>query len=516
MNKFLTAIFTFLMLFSFSAIIAQSECGTTTQTQYDARERLFQNRIDAANDQGATSRDVTVYVPIKFHIVSQTDGTSGISEAQILALLCQVNDKYADQDMVFYINYPFSYISNTTLFNEPGSNGGLNQISWNWDDNSLNLFVCNSTGDPGSGAYYSGPFPGFPYEHIIMKKSQFSGPTASHEIGHFFSLAHPFFGWGQGDDTGWDPAIHGNPVGTYAPVGPPFILNEKQDQSNCQSAADGICDTPPDYFFAHSPGQSGCVWSGGAMDPNGDIVHPMEDNIMSYFNGCSDQFFSPDQKTAIRNDFNSSARAYLRHSYIPPHDEITEAPELLEPINNETTAGYNTVTFDWEAPSGGAQRYLLEIDQQATFAFLPKRYIVGNGSSIDIEDLSPDVKYYWRVTPYNDGNTCDLKTSTVEVFRTGESVSTKNIAEVNSWSVAPNPVRQNEILNIQMEADQAFDANIRLYTMTGQLVKSVSKHNFAIGTSNYNMNISGVGTGMYIVSIHSDKGVVNKKIVITN
>ena len=76
MNKFISSILTFLMLFSFSAIIAQFDCGTTTQTQYDARERLFENRINAANEQGATSRDVTVYVPIKFHIVTKTDGTA--------------------------------------------------------------------------------------------------------------------------------------------------------------------------------------------------------------------------------------------------------------------------------------------------------------------------------------------------------------------------------------------------------------------------------------------------------
>jgi hypothetical protein len=516
MNKFLTAIFTFLMLFSFSSIIAQHQCGTSDQTQHQMLEQLSQNRINAAIQEGAISRDVTVYVPIKFHIVSKSDGTSGISESQILGLLCEINNKYADQEMVFYINYPYNYISNDALFNDPGSNGGLFQIQQNWANNSLNLFIVKETGNPGSGGYYQAGFPGFPYEHIIMKKSQFDGATANHEIGHFFTLAHPFLGWGQGSEPGWDPDVHGNPVGIWSPDGPPF-MNEKMDQSNCLDAADKICDTPPDYLFANSPGQSGCVWNGGAMDPDGVIVDPMENNIMSYFNGCGTQIFSPDQKDAIRNSYNSTAKAYIRHSYVPPTGDITEAPELIEPIDNEVTPGFNIVFFDWEAPAEGAQRYFLEIDQQPTFAFLPKRYVIGNGSSTEIEGVfNPNVTYYWRVTPYNDGNTCNIPTSTVGVFKTGESVSTKNIEFVNNWSVMPNPVRYNETLNIKVEAAEAFDADIRLFSLTGQLVKNVSKLRFNNGENSYNLDISGVNTGMYIVAVQSEKGVINKKIVITD
>lgn len=516
MNKILTAILTAALLLNFSALTAQHVCGTSTQSQFDARERLFQNRIDAANQQAGTSRDVTIYAPIKFHIVSQSDGSSGISETQILSLLCQINNYYADQDMIFYINYPFSYIKNSVLYNDPGSTSALNTIAFNWVNNSINVFITNSAGD-GVAGYYLGPFQGYPYEHIIIRKSSIDGITGPHELGHFFSLAHPFLGWGQAGDTGWDPNIHGNPVGTYAPFGPPWILNEKMNGSNCLQAADGICDTPPDYFFANSPvdNDNDCTWDGNAMDPNGTLVVTMENNIMNYFDNCSDYVFTPNQKTAVRNDFNSGPRAYIRHSYVPPTADITQAPVLVEPINNEVTPGFNLVYFDWE-PSPNAQRYLLEVDQQPTFAFLPKRFIVANGSSVEIEDVfNPNVTYHWRVTPYNDGNTCNLPTSTTGVFKTGGSVSTKNIDIVNNWSVMPNPVRQNEFLNIRVEATEAFDGDIRLFTLAGQLLKNVSRQHFSAGENSFDFDISGVSSGMYIVAIQSEKGVINKKIVIT-
>jgi hypothetical protein len=515
MKKFLTALFASFMLFSFSTMIAQNVCGTSSQTQYDGRERLFQNRIDATNQQTANQRDVTVYVPIKFHIVTKTDGTGGVSEIQLLSLLCQINSKFEDQDMVFYINYPFSYINNTVLYNDPGSTSSLNTIAWNWSTSSVNIFITNSAGQ-GVAGYYLGAFQGYPYEHIVIRKSSIDGVTAPHELGHFFSLAHPFYGWGQAGSTGWDPNVHGNPVGTWAPNGPPYVLNEKMDESNCLQAADGICDTPPDYLFASSPGQSGCSWSGGAMDPNGEIVEPMENNIMSYFNGCSDYIFTPDQKEAIRNDFNSPSRDYINHTYVPPTDDITVAPEPQEPIDGEITAGFSSVYFEWE-PSPNAQRYLLEIDRQPTFAFLPERYIIANGSSVEIEDIfNVNTTYYWRVTPYNDGNTCNLPTSATESFKTGEPVSTQNIEAVNDWSVIPNPIRQNEKLNIRVEAHESFDADIRLFSMTGQMVKSTNKHRFNVGANNYNFDISGVNTGMYILVVQSEKGVINKKVVISD
>ena len=274
MNKLLSAILTGVLLFSFSAIIAQGVCGTSTQTQYEARERLFQNRINAANNPSATSRNATKYVPIRFHIVSKTDGTLGIKEQTIINLLCQINNEYEDQDIVFYIfkngDEPlFDRINNTAFYEDPGSSAGLNQISQNWSNKAINIYFTKTAGsNPNTLAYYLGPFPGFAKEHIICKNSAADGPTVAHEIGHFFSLAHPFFGW---EDNAWDPNVHGNPVGTYAPAGAPF-LNEKMDGSNCTIAADGLCDTPPDYLFAFSAAQNGCnPWSGGAMDPNGEI-----------------------------------------------------------------------------------------------------------------------------------------------------------------------------------------------------------------------------------------------------
>jgi len=266
-------------------------------------------------------------------------------------------------------------------------------------------------------------------------------------MGHFFSLAHPFFGWeppsnpaaypgydpnnpGTTSYAGWNEQYFGNPVGNFAPSYDfsGQIRNELVDQSNCNTAADGICDTPPDYLFAYSPLQTGCnEWDGGAMDPSGTEIDPMENNMMSYFSGCSNFTFTTGQKDAIVADIASNARAYIRPNYTPELTEITEAPVLVEPAEGITAEGYNSVKFDWD-PVGGAQRYFLEIDRFNNFSFDPLRYVV-EGTSLTVEDLDPNRTYYWRVRPFAEYVTCGTPFSEVRsVLTNADVVSTGEIA----------------------------------------------------------------------------------------
>lgn len=84
--------------------------------------------------------------------------------------------------------------------------------------------------------------------------------SLTHEMGHQWGLAHTFAGNGE----------------------------ELVDGSNCETAGDGICDTPADPF---DPADEETVWQNGCefvylgLDDNGQFYQPDMGNIMSYY-GC--------------------------------------------------------------------------------------------------------------------------------------------------------------------------------------------------------------------------------------
>jgi len=530
MKKMLFAAFA--ILIGVITIQAQHVCGTSIKDQYEIRERLFANRANAALQESAAQRDAEYYLPIQVHIVGRTDGSQYVSESEILDFLCVINNNYTDQDIQFYFKLPFNYIDNDALYTNAQSNGGELQIDANKVSNAINIFITGNFPQTGLQGYYQPPaLPSADF--IVIKKSALIDNTASHELGHFFSLAHPFFGWeppsnpelypGYDENVpgseyaGWNEQYFGNPVGNFAPSYgfSGSVRNELADQSNCMIAADGICDTPPDYLFAYSPLQTGCNdWNGGAMDPAGTLVDPMENNMMSYFTGCSNFTFTPDQKAAIVTDILSNARGYIRSSYVPELTEITETPVLVAPANGVTAEGYNSVKFDWD-PVNGAQRYFLEIDRFNNFSFNPQRYVL-EGTSLVVEDLDPNRTYYWRVRPFAEYVTCGTPFSEIRTVLTNNNiVSTGEIEAVNDWTVRPNPVSSNETLNVAIDAAQSFEAEINLYSITGQLVKTISNRNFGVGLTSVELDINGLTAGLYMVAVTSDEGVINQKVVIT-
>lgn len=102
----------------------------------------------------------------------------------------------------------------------------------------------------------------------------------THEMGHVWGLAHTFAGNGT----------------------------ELVDGSNCETAGDGICDTPADPYnpdIENEIWQNGCefVWEG--LDANGQFYQPDIGNIMSYY-GC-DCGFTRGQYLKMANSIKSSS-----------------------------------------------------------------------------------------------------------------------------------------------------------------------------------------------------------------
>jgi len=493
------------------SLSAQS-CVTSGLTEIE--HRLAHNQAHYTNQ--AAERAVQ-YVPIALHAVRNTDGSDGISEAQLLDMMCILNDKYQDQEIQFYLtNPPVHYIHNTGINNAPDM--FTSELKAARIPNAINVFVTNNINNQlGAAGYYQSPAGWDGNDFVVIARNfVYAQNVFPHEIGHFFSLLHPFHGW---ENNPWNESAWGNPVPTNAPSDPSIFINpvanEFQNGSNCTIAGDRICDTPPDYLFALHPEQTGCAnWSIPVRDPNNTVVDPQENNVMSYFGNCGNHVFTNDQIEAIRIDLmNSPERAYVRNTFTPNMTSINSVPTLLAPAEGSTVNSNEAVSVSW-FPVIEAQYYAVEIDLSPGFSSPFRQSLVGAASTPNATffDLEPNTQYFWRVRPFTEYTVCTGYSDRGSFF-TPMSTSVQELSTVTEWRISPNPVQASASVNINLTANSSFSAQIEIYNRLGQIVQSESK-TVVSGNQSFSLNSQGLTSGLYFVSIVGKDGRSTKRLVV--
>lgn len=484
----------------------RGQCGTVHPEDLAIlKQRLFENKAFLVTNP--VQERTTKYVPVKFHLVAQTDGNNRVSLQDVLNQLCALNEDFAPMDIQFYISNGFNNINNTAMYSNHSSTTTV--MNFNKANNAMNIYVVNDATPTGDGlgttlGYYS---PG--RDWIVIRKSETNGPSATlpHEVGHFFSLMHPHNGW---DAVPYSAAMHGNPVQPNSP-GPGFVPNERQDGSNCNTAGDFICDTPPDYNFGF--GWPNCNYNAGTMDPLGVIVNPDEKLMMAYFLSCprAEYYFSPQQQAVVAADYASNRRAYIRSSFVPSTTPITQMPALVAPVGGVTVSGFNAVNFQW-SPAEHAQAYVLEISRVSNFTLSPIRMVV-YGTNKVVNNLEANRTYFWRVRPFSDGYHCTSSTAN-GTFSTNNLTSSGEPSFVNAWSVTPNPVQRGQQLNIKIESQTNFTAQIALYSLTGQRLLHVASQRFNAGANEYNLDVADLPAGVYVMVVDAPEGQLKERVVV--
>ncbi len=478
-------------------------CGTSYEDQVIMDAKFEADRL--ISQPSVSDRGVIRYVPIHFHLVADGAGVGRIKEMKVLDQLCDLNESYGAYDVQFYLSpHPTHGLFDKSI-NHDGvytdqSNTFLMQNRRH--ANAVNIFVVNvaesGNNQPGvTLAYYSPP-----RDWVVSKKSEISGNgngTIPHEVGHFFSLKHTFFGWESGSFTSTSP---GWPVAP--PVSPAGVPTELVDGSNCLTAGDGICDTPPDYNFGF--GWSGCTpYTGGAQDPTGVLVDPMENNFMSYFIGCNPYQFTQGQIDVVKQNLDLSSRNYLDNTYSPVGENV-ESPDdlILNPPNNETVPFYNSVKLEW-LPVTGASHYLVEIDRTSGYGSPSAQLFIMTETSKELYNLAPNTTYYWRVRPFNYSSSCAVVKQ--RILKTNDIASDLNeINYVQDIKLAPNPVENGGSATLSLNAAKAFEANVTMVDALGRQVADLGTKRFESGENLTEIPTESLANGLYFVVLESDLG----------
>lgn len=514
-----------LAFFSFLSndVLAQlHRCGIGEEEVTELTRRVQAN-LDALYENPIFFRN-TQYVPVVVHLAGLNDGSQRGLIRNALIQVCDLNNDFSEMNIQFYLK-DVNFINNSIVYLEHFRTVETIMRSQR-DRNAINIFVVENLEAP-SDVDQPGVTQGYWdrwRDWLVIRKDQLGNTnniTMTHEMGHFFSLPHPHNGWDirpfvpdpppqWAVNAGLSPSP--NPVPIVSPGG---ILTERQNGTNCETAGDFICDTPPDYQFGL--GWPNCDYTNEVFDPQGNQVDPDETLYMSYFFGCpsSENKFTEMQKQLMIQDLNSNERAHLRGGNVPNTTEITEKPDLISPISGETTPSINSIEFEWGSVNG-ADAYVFELSTSPAFgSVVLDRIVFSNSFVMDEVTLLASRLYYWRVRPYNAGYLCAAP-SNFGIFRSGVATTVRELPFVNSLTISPNPVKPSGDLNINLKTDQSFEADLRLYGMNGQLVRQIGQQSFNIGENQLNIPVGDLSRGVYFLSLQTEEGRISKRVVVAD
>lgn len=489
-------------------------CGMTVADQAAYTARLQENLAKVERGDYVSERGAIQYVPIHFHLVGNADGTGKHKERLVLDQLCDLNEAYAGTEMRFYLRPHPTYglfdksINNTNVYLNQTNNILMQNRK---HQNAVNVFVvqepATSNDQPGQTlGYYTSL-----YDWLVIRKSEINGTgngTLGHEVGHYFSLRHTHYGWESDpfdpSDAAWPTAPANSPPSPYG-----IVPTERMNGTNCTTAADLICDTPPDYNFGFGWPAGNCIYNLPAKDPLGVQVNPMEDNFMGYFIGC-DYVFTPTQENVILADRAASYRNYLDNNFVPAATVITTPVDLLvAPTADDTTQYYDEVLLEWQSVAG-ATYYLLEIDVLNSYSTGNYQSFVLTTTSQLLTNLQENRKYYWRVRPFNEYATCAA--ARAGSFVTSKISDTHEIKVLSAWQIAPNPV--SNTARIFFSAAANFEATVSIHDATGRRVRTLPNTVFPQGESTLDLPVESLANGLYFVAIENVEGRAVRKMTI--
>ena len=458
----------------------------------------------AAVDQFVNSR-ATKYIPVKVHVIGNSNGEGYVSIDNVLKMICDMNEDYASQDIRFYfkdVTTSIRFANNQNVYNDGASFAAQSYMISNKSPNCMNIYVSQSVNNQVA-SYYTG-FGDFIF---MLNQMTADGGTGSHEAGHFFSLPHTFYGWEGVDHTQYannnvPSSVSGSTTERTARSG---------SCSNCASAADGFCDTPADYYSD----RIACSHNLGIKDACSVPIAPESSLLMSYFaDNCVDSF-SPEQKNAVAADILS--RGWNTLTSPNPSNVVSGSGVTATSPANGANVPLSDVTITW-SPVTGATAYVLVV--QRTLFGTPVEDVVktivygSNSYTIPQAMLAQPRTYSWKVKPFNQLNTCSAYSSTFSFNTTSlPSGLETNFSESAELRILSNPVN-SPMAEVLINVPQEMVSGIKIYAMDGKQVANIENVQLFAGDNVQLLDVSTLNAGMYMVVVSTEKGSLQQKLMI--
>lgn len=435
-------------------------------------------------------------LPMTIHIVGQTDGSGYFSRAELQVAICKLNQDYEEHNIRFFIQGPIIYHNNTSWYNHATFNIG--QLMYNVTKvvGTMNVYIDNNAAG-NCGYAISGA------DRMYLKKACIRGTnttTWSHEMGHALSLPHTFSGW---EDTTYDST---QPTPSVVFRGNSPVNVERVDGVNCAEAADGFCDTEPDYLSARWNCNSNGLSPNILKDPLNVEFRVDGTMIMSYSNDACASVFSPMQVAAMRANIQTVKANMVYTGSLPVIGSLTTVN--ISPTQDQEVLNVN-IRLDWEAVEN-TSAYIVEVSRFADFNLKEFEAVVTT-NTVTVPQLTENRNYFYRVMPVNNSDFC-TRFSPATRFRAVIQTSTTE-AEGNSFSIYPTILEDTEFMSISGRLFRSMDITFDVIDLQGRTISSTRK-NLPAGPLSESLLVGSLPKGMYIMRISSAEGISALKFLV--
>lgn len=474
-----------------SISVSAQELGTASCGTGDTPPHVAQWLMSIDHTAPQTENTDTTWLGLQLHLVHAPGGPFGIRLDSLMRSMAVLNRRFAPARMQFYLASMPKVIINSVWASPPNKQVSSTMMDSFNQNRVVNVYFANLASQDLCGyAYYPGSGPGGVISRGgAMMSYSCSSPsfgTLAHELGHYFSLPHPF------QTTANDPlsAMAERVTRNFNEVAPRL-------PANCYTTGDFFCDTKADPYSS----RWNCVSTPASFDLNGDRFFADSSLVMSYAaNTCRD-IFSAEQNAAMREtiETNSSPRGYLTFLPRPQPAAIVEQPSLTIPADGETGLHPNFIHLHWTAVQG-ASWYHVRVKRTTVSALTKDTLVQGTSMSILDNKLFENQDYEWSVQAVNE-NDFQPKAVSWNSFTTGLRTAT-SVANLPSKDIIiyPNPIQQGGYVSIGNTSTMPMKVEIR--NLQGQLVM---RNELPTGIQKLKLS-ENMAAGTYLVQILTNQG----------
>lgn len=502
---------------TYSQQIPHSGCNMGTKECLEIKQRLLKNRQNVSHSAIQQFRSqTTTWLPISFHVVGDNAGNYYADTSQLDAAICELNTNFSSQNIQFYVS-SISYLNDSLLDYNPLDSIAQSSVIPLKIANTINIVVTRNqiykTIHNSNISFYSelGDFIAFDQDLLTHNN------ISTHEMGHFFSLLHTFFGWEYQTNADYANYV-GNPapdslylvdLNTYIQV-ENFVRTGPN--ANCNTAGDGFCDTEADYLGL----VANCPLISDFRDPLNVPIDPDEGNVMSYY--VCKSYFSPEQEAAIAADIISRGWANLSTPNINVID--TTGIQAIQPLDSQVVnVGTSSVmTLEW-SPIIGATSYQLILSRQhpslpfLSFTVLDTTFATtGNSMTFNTNILTNGLTYTWKIK----GSNSYYKCSPFSKLFSFQTSTLSTIKSTNKGNLGFRTIVHPNSIECIVTTKATTSGTIYLYNALGQILIN-SPIELTGGEQRIHLPQQNLQSGIYILTIQTtDNEMITKKIILNN